>query len=492
MKTTAERQPESQMLLQIEVEPDRVEKSVDQAYRRMVGKYRIPGFRPGKAPRVMFERYVGREALLREALERLVPEVYDEAVKEQNLDPIGQPEFEIPTMDPLTIKATVPIRPTVRLNDYRDIRIEREPVTVEPAEVDRSLEELRRRYATLEPVERPVQQGDVITLDVTAHVGHRELLSETDANLRLTEEGTRGLPGLLEKLPGSEKGHGYDFEVVVPEDHADKDVAGETIRYHADIKEVKEERIPEMNADFAREVGEGFDSIAALRERVESDLRRSTEEQADRDYEQKVIERLIGQATLEYPAVLIDREIDHMINEQTGRGSRASLEAALRKAGRSESEYRAELKPSAVQRVERSLVLTRLAEQEGLTVDQAEVEADLDRMAGPATPQNQRMREMFDSPTGREFIERTLLTRRVYGRLRDIAEGKEVPPQAAVDEPLATEAQSNAAETAATPESERDVTGEAHEPTTKGRDSGSKKGDKLSSGDVVEAARADA
>jgi len=181
-----------------------------------------------------------------------------------------------------------------------------------------------------------------------------------------------------------------------------------------------------------------------------------------------------------------------MINEQTGGGSRGSLEASLRKAGRSESEYRAELKPSAVQRIERSLVLTRLAEQEGLTVDQAEVEADLDRMAGPATPQNQRMREMFDSPTGREFIERTLLTRRVYGRLRDITEGKEVPPQAAVDEALPAEAQSKAAETTATPESERDVPGEAHEPATKGRDSGSEEGDKLSSGDIVEAARADA
>lgn len=519
MKITAERQPESQILLEIEVEPERVEKSVDQAYRRMVGRYRIPGFRPGKAPRIMFERYVGRETLLREALERLVPEIYDEAVKEQALDPIDQPKFEIPTFDPLTIKATVPLRPTVRLNDYRELRVERESVAVDEAEVERTIEELRRRYATLEPVDRPVQPGDVLTLNLTAHIGDRELLAETDANLRLTEEGTRALPGLLEKLPGAVKGQPGDFEYAIPEDYDDKDVAGETIRYHATVNEIKAERVPELNDEFAREVGEGFDSYAALRERLENDVRQRATEQAERDYEQKVLEQLIEQANLEYPAVLVDREIDHMVNEQTGGGSRANLEAALRRAGRSEAEYRAELKPFAVQRVQRSLVLTRLAEQEGLAVEAPEIEAEIDRMGGPATPQNVRMREMFASPSGREFIERTLLTRRVYERLRDIGEGKDVPPQAVADaapetapaeiEPAAaaspdiaaaepeSEVAAGTAEVAtseaagAAPAAEEKI-GEGEEQAKKGRGDGSDEDDTLRGSDAVEPARADA
>src|SRR5215472_15033758 len=125
MKITTAPQPERQVLLEIEVEPERVEKSMDQAYRRLVGRYRIPGFRPGKAPRVMFERYVGREALLREALENLVPQIYDEAIKEESLEPIDQPQFHIETLEPLTIKATVPLRPSVDLGDWRGLRVER-------------------------------------------------------------------------------------------------------------------------------------------------------------------------------------------------------------------------------------------------------------------------------------------------------------------------------------------------------------------------------
>jgi trigger factor len=428
LKITSERKPDSQVLLEIEVDPERLQKSMDQAYRRIVGKYRIPGFRPGKAPRIMFERYVGRETLLREALETLVPEVYDEAVKDQSLDPIDQPRFEIPEVEPLRIKATVPIRPTLDLKDYRSIRVEREEPAAVSDQVEQNLVDLRRRYATVEPVERPVQPGDIVRLDISTRSGNMELLSETYDDLRVTEQDTNGLPGLLEKIPGSEKGKSYDFEVEVPETDPDKTVAGKTVVYHVDIKEVKEEKIPEPTDDFAREVGEGFDSFAALRERVESDVRKRSEDEAEREFEQKVLDTLIEQAGIEYPLVLIEREIDHIISEQTGGRSLASLAIALRGAGRTEQEFRDELRPAAKQRVERSLVLTELATGEGLAVDADDVEAELDRLSGPIAPQNERRREMFDTPTGREFIDRTLLTRKVYQRLRDIADGKEVPP----------------------------------------------------------------
>lgn len=427
MKITAERQPESQVLLEIEVEPERLEKSMDQAFRRMAGRYRVPGFRPGKAPRVMFERYVGRETLMREALEKLVPEIYEEAVKEESLEPVDQPKFEIPTFEPLLIKATVPVKPTVELGDYRALRVEREDKPVTPEQLETALLDVRRRYATLQPVERPAQPGDLVRADVKAEVEGRELVSEEDADLRLTAEGLQGLPGLLEKLPGSEKGREYHFSVDVPADFEEATLAGKTAEYTVSIKEIKEEQLPEPDDEFAREVGEGFDSYAALRERIESDLRTRAAEQADREYESKVIEALITQATLEFPAVLVDREIDHILSERSG-GNRASVEAALRKSGLSMEPLIEQARPVALDRVKRSLVLTDVAEREGLSVDDADVDAELDRMVGPESAQTARMREIFNNASGREMLGRTVLTRKVYARLRDIAEGKEVPP----------------------------------------------------------------
>jgi len=427
LKITAERQPESQVLLEIEVEPERVEKSMDQAFRRMSGRYRIPGFRPGKAPRVMFERYVGRETLLREALEKLVPQVYEEAIKEESLDPIDQPSFEIPTFEPLLIKATVPLKPTVDLGNYRELRLPREEPSVTPEQVDEAMENLRRQFASLTPVERPAQAGDVVRADLKAEVEGRELVSEEDTDLRLTEQGMQGLPGLLEKLIGVEKGQEYTFAVAVPEDYDEASLAGKQATYHVAVKEIKEEQLPEPDDTFASEVGEGFPSYTALRERIESDLKKRTEEQAERDYDQKVVEALIAQAQIDFPPVLVDREIDHILSEQTGGGTRASIEAALRKSGGSADALVEQVRPLALERVKRSLVLTEVAEKEGLSVDDAEVDAELDRIAGD-TPQAAQMRTIFDNPSGRELLGRTALTKKVYQRLRDIAEGKELPP----------------------------------------------------------------
>jgi len=428
LKITAERQPESQILLEIEVEPERVEQSMDQAFRRMSSRYRIPGFRPGKAPRVMFERYVGRDTLLREALEKLVPQVYEEAIKEESLDPIDQPSFEIPTFEPLLIKATVPLKPTVELGGYRELRLPREAAAVTPEQLEETMLNLRRQYASLTPVEHSAQAGDVVRADLKAEVDGRELVTEEDSDLRLTEQGLQGLPGLLEHLIGVEKGKEYTFEVSVPEDFDEASLAGKQATYHVNVKEIKEEQLPEPDDTFASEVGEGFPSYAALRERFEGDLKKRVEEQAERDYDQKVVETLIEQSQIDFPPVLVDREIDHILSEQTGGGTRASIEAALRKSGGGSADALVEqVRPLALERVKRSLVLTEVAEKEGLAVEDAEVDAELDRIAGES-PQAAQMRGIFDNPSGRELLGRTALTKKVYQRLRDIAEGKELPP----------------------------------------------------------------
>jgi trigger factor len=161
VKVSTQRLPESQVVLEIEVEPERLERSLDKAYRKLVQRVSVPGFRKGKTPRHMLERHVGRDRLVQEALDSLIPEAYNLAIDEHDVDAIGQPSIELIQEEPLSFKATVPVRPTVELGDYNSLRVEREMASVDPADVEAGLEDLRHRYALHEPVERPVQVGDM-------------------------------------------------------------------------------------------------------------------------------------------------------------------------------------------------------------------------------------------------------------------------------------------------------------------------------------------
>ena len=256
VKVSTQRLPESQVALEIEVDAEQMERSLDRAYRKLVQRVEVPGFRKGKTPREMFERHIGRDRLVREALDILIPEAYNKAIDEQDIDAIDQPSIELLKDEPLAFKATVPVRPTVDLGDYKKVRIEREFVFVDEADVDQSIEELRHRYALHEPVERPVEAGDIVRADVQVMIDGREVYKDDDAEFRLRDGATILLPGFVEGLIGAEKGVTKDIPVKTPDGEQPlSDKAGTAT---VTVKEIKAERLPELNDDFAREVGEGF------------------------------------------------------------------------------------------------------------------------------------------------------------------------------------------------------------------------------------------
>ncbi|MYK26093.1 MAG: trigger factor, partial [Dehalococcoidia bacterium] len=185
MKVTLERLPESRVQLEIEVEPDRLERSLDAAYKRLVPTLRIPGFRPGKAPRRIVEQMVGRDRLLSEALDALVPAVYTEALESEEVDPVDQPELEILETEPVRFKATVPVRPTVTLGDYESIRIAPEPVEVTDEMFDEQMEMIRRRFATIAPVERGAEWDDILTADIQGTVEGAPFVQAEDVEFPL-------------------------------------------------------------------------------------------------------------------------------------------------------------------------------------------------------------------------------------------------------------------------------------------------------------------
>jgi len=419
VKVSAQRLPESQVLLEIEVDPEQMERSLDKAYRKLVQRVDVPGFRKGKTPRAMLERHVGRERLVREAVDILIPEAYSQALDKEEIDPIGQPSIELLRDEPLSFKATVPIRPTVELGDYQSLRVERDEVQPGEGEVDSAIEELRHRYAVHEPVERPVQTGDIVRAEVRVVIDGRDLHHDEDAEFRLKEGAMLLLPGFAEGLLGAEKGTPKDVTVTVPP--GEGSLAGKTGTVTTVVKEVKQERLPELNDDFAREVGEGFSSLAALRERLANDIRERLEAQAEENYREKALTALVEAArTIEFPPVLADREIERLVRDQA-RSTGMEVDRYLQMIKKTPEQLREDLTPAATERVKRALALTQLAEDEKIIVEPAEVDEEIERLAASSGQQAEQVRRMFASPDARMAIERSILTRKTMDRLVAIA-----------------------------------------------------------------------
>ncbi len=419
MKVTTQKLPESQVLLEIEVDPDQMERSLDKAYRRLAQKVEVPGFRKGKTPRNMFERHVGRDRLVREAIDILIPEAYNKAIEDEDIDAIAQPDIELVKDEPLSFKATVAIRPDVDLGDYKSLRVEKPAPEVKAEDADAAIEDLRRRYALHEPVERPVKTGDFVTAAVRVVIGEREVFKDEDAEFQLRDGATVLLPGFREGLTGMRKGETKEIEVTVPD--GEGQLAGKTGIATTAVKEVKEEKLPDLNDEFAGQVGEGFPSLAALRERVENDMRERLQGNEEEEYRNEAVAALVENAAkLEFPPVLVDREIERIVHDQAHQAG-MELERYLELIKRSAQELVDDLKPAATERVRRSLALSQLAEDEGIQVEPAEVDTEIEKLVESAGPQGEEMRKMLSSPEAKASIGRSLMTRKTLERLAEIA-----------------------------------------------------------------------
>lgn len=424
VKVTLERLPESRVQLDIEVEPERVAEQVDAAYKRLAPRAKVPGFRPGKAPRALTERYIGTDRLMNEAIDKLLPDVYNEAIESHDVDAIAQPELDKLELEPMRFKFIVAVRPSIDLGDYKSIRLEEEHPEVTQEMLDEQLELLLRRYATQVPVDRPVQWDDILIADVSGEAGGEPFVSDTGAEFPLREGQTLFVPGLAEAFLGMTKGEEKKAEITMPEDFRTERLQGKNATFTLHVKEIKEEQLPAPDDDFAQQVNaEEFPTYEALKERIKSDLEKAVQEQADAAFRQQAVDKLVEGATVEYPRILIEREIDHIVQDQMG-NDQAQYAAYLRRVGRSESEFRESLREAAEARVRRSLAISQLAEAEGLEVKAEEIEEELDRLVEPLGDDGARFRDMFATEEGVSSIRRNLLTKKTLDRLAAIARGE--------------------------------------------------------------------
>jgi trigger factor len=386
VKVDTERKPGSQVVLSVEVDADQVSRSIDQAYSRLAPRVRIAGFRPGKAPRPMVEREIGWPTLRQEALDLILPTAYNSALDEAGLDPIDVPRVEVQQFDrgqPMKFTATVSIKPEITLKDYNDIRVPRPQTEIGDPDVDEAVERLRNRYAELHAVERPVQAGDFLTVDTHIVKSGAVLIGESQTDAQLEVDKERLIPGLAEGLIGQAQGETRDIRLTLPADYPKKDLAGSDVVFRVTVKSIKERRLPpadELPQLMApSEAAPGAPARQTLEE-LRHDIREELQDAASRGDEQRfendVLKALDERMEVEVPEALIEREVNRRVRELEVRLEEQGLkmERYLQYTNTSLDVLQAEQRPQAVQKVRLELALETVAEREGLTVSDAEVE----------------------------------------------------------------------------------------------------------------------
>lgn len=411
------------MVFEVEAEPDEVEKSLSDAYRHLVSRIEVPGFRRGKAPRSMLERHIGRGALLEEAVEHLVPELLGKAIDEQKVDIIARPQIEVTKIDPISFKATVSLPPVVELGDYREIRIDKEPVSVDEAEVDKVIEQVRQQHGTWEPVERPVKFEDLVTIDLFGTVEGENLVEQKDFQMQVHKDMPIPVPGFSEQIEGMEIGQEKEFEISIPEDFKAPKIAGKTCSFKVKLNEVKEQKLPEVNDDFAKGMGGDFDTVEAMRSNINSNLNNAYQVGAMRRFEQKVLEAVVEKSKIEFPPVLVEQEIDRVIMERERElaARRMTLEDFLKSQQKSIDDLRESLRSLAEKQIAISLVVDKVAEKEQIQITAEEIEAEIQQMVQSAGERGEELAQVFQSPEPRNSVARSLAVAKTVRLLMDIA-----------------------------------------------------------------------
>jgi trigger factor len=423
MQITRSPAPKSTVQLEIELPPERLDRALDAAVRALARRTRIPGFRPGKAPRPVLERHLGPGVVLDEAVDHLMQDAYREALEQEAILPLSNADVEVVQAEEgksLIFKATVPVRPEVQLGDYKAFNFKPEIDTIDDARVDQVVGELRDQNATLTAVEdRGAKEGDYAVISFVGTRDGQPFEGGTSERMPLILGQERLIPGFETNLIGLKVGDTTEFDITFPDDYPEDSLSGTVAHFSVELKELREKILPDLDDDFLASLG-SFDSLDALRTDIRSRLEANAIDRARHQFADRIIEYAVANATVEPPEVLIDQEVEVMHDELKSSLARQGIteEAYLKVLEKTTEDLHADLRPNAERRVKTLLVLSKIADEEGIEVPDADIEAEIaqgrQRYAGDA-----RLTEYFDSDRGRSFIRSTLRRSRVVERIID-------------------------------------------------------------------------
>ncbi len=404
MSSTLKTIDPTQVELEISITPEEFGAAQDSAFRKLVRTAKIPGFRPGKAPRKVFESQYGTALIVDRALEDLVPEKYAAAIDEHKIEPLARPNVELMPEEegqPLRVKALVSVRPAFELKDYSGLTITDAKETADEDDLNSALERMRRDAATLVPVSRPVKLGDTAVLDYEGKIdgvpfdGGKAEGQDTE----IIEE--RFIPGFASGIVGMSAGETKDVTAKFPDDYQNADLAGKDAIFTITVHDVKEAELPALDDEFAARVSR-TETMDALREDLRTRLNDQVKQNARRRMSTEILDALVEANEVPLPAVLVDREIESLQAESQQYVARmgVSWEQYLEMTGKAEADLRESFRTEAERRVKTTLIVEAIAKKESIEATQADVEAELDALAAQYGQPRERIVDALRSNIG--------------------------------------------------------------------------------------------
>ncbi|MBM3450274.1 MAG: trigger factor [Armatimonadetes bacterium] len=416
LKVDVRKEPGSVAVLDVEVPEDLVQDAIQKGYLRLGQRVNIPGFRRGKAPRAILERMLGKEAAYDEALQELIPRAFAEAASETGIRPIARPQIDVKEVEdgkPLRFTASVEVEPEVTLGDYRSLRLPRDPVSVPTDEVDRTLESLRQRRATLTSKDGGAAAGDFVLMRIEeAPEGHERFKAGREILLEVSTEGPDA--PFVEALRGAAK----DASVELPGNDAPP--------AKGTILDVRTKVLPPLDDDFARIVSKE-ESLAALRAALQGRLEDDSNARAREDYESKVVAAVVEGSTIDLPKTLPHEEVNRLLDDlrEQIRLRGLTWERYLELNQKTDEQIRDELEGPAERRVRARLVLEAVAEAESLEPAEQDLEDEIAKLSRDLSQDDAQVRAWLAEGSRKEGLRATLRRRKAIHFLTELASGED-------------------------------------------------------------------
>ena len=442
MVTVATRpEPGSRVVLEIEVAPSEVDRHFATAYQHVAARTKVPGFRPGKAPRNVIDGFVGRASIVAEAVDHLVNESYDAALDQVAIIPIDQPEVDLDSgtvVEGATVRftATVAVRPEVTLGAYIDYPFGLDPVEVTDEQVEAVITDLREQQATLRPVDdRGAAKGDVASVKFVGTIDGEPFEGGSADRLPVVIGEERMIPGWEENLVGMTIDQTKGFDITFPDDYRVEALRSKAAHFEVTLLDLRERILPELDDEFAKSVGE-LATLDELRAEIRDALARRGADEARHHFADRIIDFATANASVDLPEVMIANEIEIMRDELRNRlaAQAIGMDRYLEMARQTPEELAAEFRDPATRRVKSLLVLSAIAEKEGVDATPEQIEAEIaDQLSRYGD--EPRLREYLTSRRGRAYLRMTLRNRTLVDTLIDRALGSTEPDAEAASAP---------------------------------------------------------
>ena len=376
------------ILLTFEIDVDTINKGIDEAFVETRKKITVPGFRKGRVPRQIFNQMYGEESLYQDALNKVLPDAYNEAVKETNIQPVDQPKIDIKSMEkgqPWVLTAEVDVMPEVKLGEYKGMEVPAQDTTVTDADVDDALETKRQQQAELVLKEdKPAEKGDTVVIDYKGSVDGEEFDGGSAENYSLELGSGSFIPGFEDQLIGHNADEDVDVNVTFPEDYHAKNLAGKDALFKVKIHEIKEKQLPELDDDFAKDVDEDVDTLAELKEKTKKQLQEEKDNQAKAAIEDAAINKAVANAEIQdIPQAMLDDDTNRQMQQYLAGMQQQGISPQMyfQITGTKEEDLKKQFANDAAQRVKTNLVLEAIVDDANLDATDEEIAKEISDLA---------------------------------------------------------------------------------------------------------------